>query len=239
MATRPAAITSRETRASTRSSTRERSEESDVSIWSPITEDAGRMTSSNCGTLGGSGCGSTGLGGSGAGGAGAACGSGWPDRTPPVIGTVRAGALSGTVRAGALSLRAVRVACGVAGADVVDADVVDADVVDADVAGAGSWRRGAGAGAGSAAAFVPCAFETADESLFGLTAASVSATGWDAPCAGVAVAGTVADGVAGADATTVPASVPLCRVATYAPPAAAVTQPRASRTNASGLENMN
>ena len=62
IATRPAAMTSRDTRASTRSSTRARSDESDVSSCRPITEDDGRMTSSNCGTRGGSGCGSAGFG---------------------------------------------------------------------------------------------------------------------------------------------------------------------------------
>src|SRR5687768_10880419 len=48
-----------------------------------------------------------------------------------------------------------------------------------------------------------------------------------------------ADGAAAdAGAVATATSAELCLFATYAPPAAAVTHPRASRTNASGLENI-
>jgi hypothetical protein len=71
-----------------------------------------------------------------------------------------------------------------------------------------------------------------------LTAASVSATGCEDGWIDALTAGDAGGAVAGAGAVVTTASVELWRVATYAPPAAAVTHPRASRRNASGLENI-
>jgi hypothetical protein len=89
---------------------------------------------------------------------------------------------------------------------------------------AGSARcvsgAGVSAGAGLAAGFAL------------LTDASVSATGCDGcGCAAVEVDAGVTGAATGASET-------LWRVATYAPPAAAVIVAKASSRNASGLENM-
>jgi hypothetical protein len=93
----------------------------------------------------------------------------------------------------------------------------------------GSLRRDADAAGSAFGSGVGAAFAA-------LTGASVSATGCDAG-AGVLVlatggAGAAVDAAAGASDT-------VRLVATYAPPAAAVMHARASRRNASGLENMN
>jgi hypothetical protein len=82
----------------------------------------------------------------------------------------------------------------------------------------------------SAGALVALGVESA-AGFSAVTGASVSATG----CA-AAVAGAAAGAAGRFDAVTT--SAVLCRVARYAPPAAAVTHPSASSPNASGLENI-
>ena len=216
IATRPAAITSRVTRAFTRSSTRARSEDRCVSSWSPITDAAGRMTSSNWGTRGSSGGGAAWTGAFGSSGAGlrpdggctAACGSGCarvPSRARSAVALERRyGRCAARVRAWA-------------GGRPAPGGALRAE----------SRRSGAR----------PARLAAGSRSALAVTTASVSATGCDAGCADAA-AGATADGGAALTDVGLAGSAELCRVATYAPPAAAVTHPRASRTNASGLENI-
>src|SRR5258708_8506587 len=136
-------------------------------------------------------------------------------RSVTVRGTVR-----GTVRATVDSIGALRGGGGAIGAGLRVG---------------GSTRRGAGAGAVA----VFSAFGAAGASLFvPLTVVSVAATGCEDGWAGEVTAGDGTAPDAGAAAVVATASVALCRVAKYAPPAAAVTHPRASRRNASGLENI-
>src|SRR5258708_35859937 len=184
-------MTSRDTRASTRSSRRAQSADSAVASCRPITDPAGTMTSSNCGTRGGSGCASTGL-------ALSPAGLDEPDGTGVASDGVSRGAGCGSdeeCAAGApvvITVRAVRATVDSFGALGRGGGAIGADFRDG-----GSARRGAGAGAVS----VFRAFGAAAASLFApLTAVSVSATGCEDGWAGEGTAGDATAAVAAAGA---------------------------------------
>src|SRR4029079_18737071 len=189
IATRPADSTSRVTRASTRSSMRARSDASDDYICRPMTDAAGRITSSNCGAFGGSGCTSNGFAGSGAGaGGGAATGAGCGSGCE--AGALFADAVLAGAAGSACVLRAVVVAA-VAGCEGVRSGR-RADEVAAGLPADGSVRA---ADVGTAGAAAVDAAGAADGLV---TADSVSATGCGVVGLLAAAAGSVAGGAVAA-----------------------------------------